>query len=177
MSNVNVTESEADKAIVESWYERADKFGEDDSVDKFVEELLSKYSFDYGTLVHATTAVAMAALSKMIRKFGLTGFQHGCILHQMIRREFGLGRKIGHRVQDIDNILYPQYVERFTAFRISSDVAELIKKVAQEMIDSDKNEPSGLHACSHVIDHWKRLTTGWLPPGVVVKEDVSKKGF
>ena len=70
-----------DTEILRSWVAKAEKFGEKDSIDEFASELDKKYEHDYGTCVHAAAAVAKAAICKASRMYGLSGFQHGEILH------------------------------------------------------------------------------------------------
>lgn len=161
-----VTESEADRPIVESWYDQARNLGPHDSLDSFISDIVSKHNFDYGTCVHLVTATVMAAMANMCKGLGLTGFQHDCVMHELLRREFSLGQKIGYRIQNLDDIIYPQYVEKLTTIHISASAAERIKNEAQARLD--EYDPETSLTCSNVVEHWKRLASGWLPQGIVV---------
>ena len=158
-----------DKEILKSWVAKAEKFGEKDSIDKFASELVKNYKHDYGTSVHAAAAIAMAAIRKASREFGLTGFQHGEIIHLLMRNEFGIGRKIGTKILDMDHLLFPQFQRNFIELKISKRCAENLRKLAAENIKEAKADKQSL-VCSEVMAHWQWIASGNLPAFVTVEE-------
>ena len=69
---------------------------------------------------------------------GITGFQAGFIMWQIVRQWNYQGNKTGLKILDYDNLLYPQYEDAFTS--ISSENWELVKKEAQNRIDQNNAE-------------------------------------
>lgn len=157
-----------DTEILKSWVAKAEKFGEKDSIDKFASELVKNYSHDYGTCVHAAAAIAMAAICKASRAFGLTGFQHGCILSLLMRNEFRIGREIGSKILDMDNLLFPQYMRNFVEIKISKRCAENLRNLASAKIKEAKKN-NGIVSKS-VFAHWQWIAGGNLPPFVTVED-------
>ena len=155
-----------DTEILRSWVAKAEKFGEKDSIDKFASELVKNYKHDYGTCVHAAAAVAKAAICKASRMFGLTGFQHGCILSLLMRNEFGIGREIGSKILDMDNLLFPQYMRNFVELKISKRCAENLRKRAAAKIKDAKAKNEIVS--KRVFEHWKWIAAGNLPSFVTV---------
>lgn len=157
-----------DTEVLNSWVSKAEKFGEKDSIDEFASELDKKYEHDYGTCVHAAAAVAKAAICKASRMFGLTGFQHGCILSLLMRNEFGIGREIGSKILDMDNLLFPQYMRNFVELKISKRCAENLRKRAVEKIKEAKAKKEIVS--KRVFAHWQWIAAGNLPSFVTVED-------
>ena len=158
----SITEA-TDKQVIEQWFNDAKGKDGVKSLDEFYRHLTQDYQHDYGTCCHAIIAMAVAAIEKMSREFGITGFQHSCVMWGIISREFHDHNKLGLRLLDYDNLLYPQFQDEFRQSEISEEQAEKIRKQAQANIDE-----GGMVA--HAVEEWwKKLASGWLPDYVKVK--------
>lgn len=158
----SITEA-TDKQVIEQWFNDAKGKDGVKSLDEFYRHLTQDYQHDYGTCCHAIIAMAVAAIEKMSREFGITGFQHSCVMWGIIRREFRDHNKLGLRLLDYDNLLYPQFQDEFRQIEISEEQAEKIRKQAQANIDE------GGMVAPAVEEWWKKLASGWLPDYVKVK--------
>ena len=152
-----------DQQVIEQWFKDAKGKDGVKSLDEFYRHLMNDYQHDYGTCCHAIVAMAVAAIEKMSREFGITGFQHSCVMWGIIRREFRDHNKLGLRLLDYDNLLFPQYQNEFRQCDISAEQAEKIRKQAQANLDE-----RGIVA-PEVKAWWTLLATGWLPDYVKVE--------
>lgn len=125
--------------LQDQWYEDAKKQTVD-SLPDFVRHLTTDYAHDYGTICHAVAAAGLAAVYAVNNspQGGITGYQAGFIMWQIIRQLNYQGNKAGLRILDYDNLLYPQYEDEFTS--ISSDNWEAVKKEAQNRINQNNAE-------------------------------------
>ena len=121
--------------VQEEWYKEARNISLE-QLPEFLERILTEYSHDYGTIVHAMTAGAIATAWAMNKhpQGGITGFQAGCLMWGFIRHWNYEHNKTGMSIQDYDNMLYPQYEDKFQK-TISQDVWGLLKKQAQTELD------------------------------------------
>ena len=94
---------------------------------------------------------------------GITGFQASFIGWEMIK-EFFHESKIGMRLVDYEDMLYPQYEEKFKKI-ISKDIWESLQKQAEINL---KESPD---AHPKVIKHWKSIVEGKVPFGYKVKDN------
>ena len=74
------------------------------------------------------------------------------------------GNKCGLRIVDYDNMLYPQYDDKFEK-TISASIWESLQKEAAENL---KDRPT---AHPTVIAHWQSIVDGKVPFGYTVKDD------
>ncbi len=132
---------------------------------EFLQELSAGYKHDYGTICHAIAAAAVAAAWAVEKspQGGISGFQAGAVGWEFLRGwgSPGLG-KIGTRIQRMDDLLFPQYVDDFTS--ITSDVWEALQAKAAENI-AEKSK----HVHPRVLSHWEAIAAGHLPTGIRVK--------
>ena len=162
-----ITITESNKEIIENWFIHAKSKHMEDYVDlvSFLKELMTKYNHDYGTIIEAMTAGAIATIHVMNEdKFqgGITGFQARCIMWEFIKRFNCLDGPM--RLLQFEKMLYPQYEYVFEKF-ISKDTWEWLQKEAKERIFCN----NGAH--SDVIAHWQYIADGNIPFGYIVKED------
>jgi len=76
----------------EEWYKEARNIRNIKQLKKFIKKMKS-YNHDYGTICHAMTAAALAAMWVVDRDpicGGITGFQAGCIMWEFMRRWNGV---------------------------------------------------------------------------------------
>ena len=155
-----------DKGVINGWFEQAKKVRlGDGSLDKFLRELNDNYRHDYGTTCHAIAAAAIAAAYAMAHEMGPTGFQFSCAEMEFLARSRFPHNKLGFSVCDWDDVLYPQYANRFTGLDISGDTAERIKAEAKRRID----EGGAIHPT--VKEWWSRLAAGDFPEWLRVEAD------
>ena len=156
-----------DAEIRKKWYEEARRCRLDDgSLLKFMKRLVGKYEHDYGTIVHAMTAAAIAGAYAVEHspQGGITGFQHSCFIMEFLAKEQFSNNKFGFFVRDVDDILYPQYQEKFCKLKISSKTADKIRQEAKMNLANKNN------GVPPVRDWWQRLADGNFPEWVEIEE-------
>jgi hypothetical protein len=159
--------TEKSSEIIEGWYDEAKKIRLDTLV-AFIEKLFSNYSHDYGTVCHAVTASAIAAAwaaNADEDQGGITGFQTGAVMWEFMQHWLLELKDKPLRLLNFENMLYPQYEQRFEK-QISQDTVDWLIKNAKEKI---KGDVSQVHPS--VLTHWVAIAKGKLPFGYTVKED------
>lgn len=153
--------------IHKEWYEQAEKMTME-KLPEFLRHLLEDYWHDYGTICHAMAAGTLATMHAMDNHpgacCGITGFQAGCVMWEFVRHCNYKNNKCGLRMQDMDNLLYPQYDHLFNT--ISKDTWESVRKEAANLISNNKNE----YVHPDVAAHWKSIVSGNIPFGLRVEE-------
>jgi hypothetical protein len=136
--------------IQNEWYKEAKKQAVE-TLPEFVRHLTEDYSHDYGTICHAVAAAGIAAMYAVDNSptGGITGFQAGCIMWQVIREWNFQNNKTGLKILDYDNLLYPQYKASFVS--ISSKIWESVKKEAQNKINQNNDK----------VEKWKVAHDKW----------------
>ena len=121
--------------IHEEWHKEAKNMTME-KLPEFLRKLTEDYGHDYGTIVHALTAGAVGTMWAMDRtpRGGITGFQVGCIMWQFIREWNKSDNKCGMALLDYDNLLYPQYADKFEK-TITSSMWEAVQKEAKSHIE------------------------------------------
>ena len=145
-----------------AWFAEARKITEEELPDFFA-RIVHGYNHDYGTMCHAVAACALAAAAAASNDedVGLSGFQAGFVMWDFIMNWTKTRNKCGLKLIDYDDMLYPQYAERFEK-TISKYNFELIQKKAMENLEKNKN------AHPAVIAHWKKIAKGGVPFGYQV---------
>ncbi len=152
--------------VHKEWKEEASKQTME-TIDTFIKHIVNDYEHDYGTIVHAMAAGMLATFSAIDKsdQGGITGFQASCLMWEMVRKFGGLNKNAPARLVDMENLLFPQFEDRFTT--ISKSTAEWIKEEAKKKLAENSE-----HAHPDVIKHWEKIATGWIPFGLVLsKED------
>ena len=137
-----------------------------DDFPEFFRELTEDYEHDYGTVCHAMAAVGLAAMFAFNNSEGacggITGFQAGCVMWQVIIHMNYESNKCGLRLLDMDDLLYPQYEHKFTA--ISKDTWDAVKKEAQKrLLERGAAHPD-------VVAHWQSIVNGKVPFGLRIED-------
>ena len=151
--------------LQKQWYERA-KNMKPDKFPEFFREMTEDYIHDYGTVCHAMAAVGLAAMFAFNNsegaRGGITGFQAGCVMWEVIRHMNYENNKCGLRLLDMDDLLYPQYEHKFTA--ISKDTWDAVKKEAQKrLLERGAAHPD-------VVAHWESIINGKVPFGLRIED-------
>lgn len=152
--------TEEQRERIEAWYQRARDGVE--SVDGFIAEL-GAIHHDYGTIVHAMAAAAIAACWKMDRTpaGGITGFQAGCVMWQFILRWGSVDAPA--RILDFTKMLYPQHADQF-ACTLARSSWETIQSKARTLVERPVLHPE-------VREHMERIVAGEVPFGWTVRDD------
>lgn len=155
--------TEKDRDIIDKWFEDA-KEQTIETLPKFMQHVLNDYEHDYGTICHAISACAIAASSaaNATEQGGITGFQAGAVMWSFIRRWNYTGNKTGLKIIDYDDMLYPQYEEKFDKV-IDGGMWELLKMEAKELLETKS------YATDRVKAHWQSIVDGKVPFGYTVK--------
>lgn len=129
---------------------------------------MNDYKHDYGTICHALSACALAAVwaANKHEQRGITGFQAGFVMWDFIKEWMYKSNKAGLRLINYDDMLYPQYEDMIDKV-ISSKVFESIQKAVQDSLDEVKQ---GGQAHPAVIKHWESIVAGNVPFGYRIKE-------
>lgn len=131
---------------------------------EFLRKLTEDYSHDYGTICHAIAAAAIGAAEAVQHspEGGITGFQAGAVMWEMIRG-WGVWGEGPKRIQCFHDLLYPQHESKFRT--ISKETADWLKAEAiKEVAGWTTGHPG-------VIAHMRRVAEGWIPFGLTVESE------
>jgi len=152
--------------VHKEWYKRAKNMtvGE---LPEFIRELTKDYEHDYGTIVHAIAAAAVAAAWAVERspQGGLSGFQ-ASIVHWWFLDGWDSsynGKPL--RLLNYECLLYPQHRNMFMS--ITRSTWKWVQKEAKRRLRSTE------HGAVHpdVVDHWEAIVNGRVPFGLAVEDD------
>lgn len=140
-----------------------------ETLPKFIHHVMNDYEHDYGTICHAIAACSLAAVwaANKHEQGYITGFQASFVMWDFIKEWMYSSNQSGLRIVDYDDMLYPQYKDKFDKI-ISKETFECLQKAAQESLDEVKQ---GREAHPNVIKHWKSIVAGNVPFGYKIKED------
>ena len=152
--------------LQDEWYKEA-KEQTLETLPEFMRKLAEDYEHDYGTICHAITAAAIGAAWAMNKsdEGGITGFQASAIMWEFIKHWYFSNNKLGLRLIDYDNILYPQYEGQFKN-TITPEHWERIRKEAKNKLRESKGNTN-----SNVIAHWQSIVDGKLPFDFILKNE------
>lgn len=173
--NKIILDEEKDRDIIDLWYVDAKK-QTIDTLPYFINHIINGYAHDYGSIVHAIGACCIAtawATNNMEGSCGgITGFQASCVMWDFIRHWSYPTNKLGLKLLDYDDMLYPQYAEEFDKVMTSKHFEKLRKEAIQKLEDLNlEKEPFGYS--SEVVAHWKDIASGNPPFGYRIKEAVN----
>lgn len=131
----------------------------------FIKKLTEDYNHDYGTICHAIAAAAIGAANAVNHSpnGGITGFQAGAVMWEMIRG-WGVWGEGPKRMTQYEHMLYPQYESDFR--KISKSTADWLKTEAKKKLSED-----GETAHRNVRDHWVKIAEGWIPFSYTVDQE------
>ena len=162
LGRIILKEGEAETtAHIEEWFQRA-RHMTLEQLPAFLEELQTRFQHDYGTICHATTAAAIAAVWAMDGgpQGGISGFQAGAVMWGFIRRWDG--REGAMRLIRYDDMLYPQHADRFSQTIPADAWADMQKKAAELLTRNPDAHPD-------VVRHWLSIVAGIVPFGHSVR--------
>ena len=159
MDKIAITE---EMHLEKEWFEKARKQTLE-TLPAFMNHVMNDYCHDYGTIVHAVSACAIAAAwaANESESGGITGFRACFVMWDFILQWKFRSNKCGLRIIDYDDMLYPQYDYKFEKI-ISSDTWESLQARAKELLSEH-----GL-AAKKVREHWESIAEGNVPFGYTV---------
>lgn len=130
-------------------------------------KILDGYFHTYSTIVDAIGACCIAAAWAANRSEhgGITGFQAGAVMWYFIRNFMFPDNKVGLKITDYDDMLFPQYADKFEK-TIPRDIFESLQKAAEDNLAKDNR-----YTHPNVIEHWIKITEGEVPFGYKIEED------
>ena len=126
---------------------------------KYVEE---NCNCGYGEAPRAMAQASVAVAWYLANKFGITGFQAGFVMWDFICDWLYSNNKCGLKIVDYDDMLYPQYEDKFQKTISSYVWADLQKQAKQNLEDSGYAHPN-------VIAHWQSIVDGNVPFGYEIE--------
>ena len=143
--------------IRERWEERARAVQTIEDFEALYRDLLEEVQHDYGTVIHATWALMLAAffLVNHSPQGGFTGFQVSFLGWKGID-EFIRSTRLGARIIWMEDWLYPQMQARQQAYPTKSQA----KKLQEE---AKKNLESGTPMAPEVIAWQQQIAKGDFP--------------
>lgn len=162
-------ESEEFAKIKAEWFREAKQVKNEEELAKFIHHLLNDYQHDYGTVVRAISAMALAAAWMGAAKEGITGFQASFVLWDFIKNWSYPNNKTGLRIIDYDKMLYPQYEKNFAGKIITKATWELLQKEAKNRLENIPFELSTNP--TKVQAHLQSIVDGVVPFGYEVETE------
>lgn len=173
---MNITEEQRKKwnEIKEAWYNKAKtEIKSEDDLKQFATEIIKHLenthdgSDLYEESVYGAGALGYASVQMLSFVFGMTGFQMGCVMWELIK-QLHLGRnKVGMMLLSYDDMLFPQYEYKFKT--LPKWAWESLQKEAKRLLEENKN--SSFPAHKDVVEHWKNIADGIIPFGYEIEED------
>ena len=151
--------------VEKEWFKEA-KEQTIETLPQFINHLMNDYQHDYGTICHALSAAALAAVYAADKspQGGITGFQASFIMWDFIQQWMYPHNKCGLRLIDYDDMLFPQYQFKYEK-TISSNIWNKIQEQAIKYV-GEKDL-----VAFDVLAHWKSIIDGKVPFGYIVEEN------
>ena len=120
MDKIAITE---EMHLEKEWFANAKKQTLE-TLPAFMNHVLNDYCHDYGTICHAISACAIAAAwaADGSEQGGITGFQAGFVMWDVIRQWRYSSNKSGLKIIDYDDMLFPQYEYKFSNKEIPQSI-------------------------------------------------------
>lgn len=137
-----------------------------DDLPEVCHKILDGYFHTYSTIVDAIGACCIAAAWAADRsgQGGITGFQAGGVMWYFIRNYMYRGNKVGLKITDYDDMLFPQYEYKYEK-TIPRHIFESLQKAAKEKLEKEHS------AHPLVAAHWMEIVGGKVPFGYKIEEN------
>lgn len=128
-----------------------------ETIGDFIKHVMNDYHLDYSTVCFAVAASAIAAVHAADNQEhgGITGWQAGYIMFEIIRQMNYPNNKCGLRIINYDDMLFPQYGYKFEK-TIDPDTFMALQEEALIRLKNHDAHPA-------VINHWKSIADGVVP--------------
>lgn len=156
--------AESDKDIIEGWYSEATETATPEDAACFADKLMTEYEHDYGTIVHALVAGAIAMITSMDRhkQGGISGFQANGVMWEFMNHWMFLGENKPLHLVDYSGMLYPQYEDQFQKV-IGKEVQSWLITEARSKLTGDMSLSPDVRA------HMEKIVAGEVPFGYRIK--------
>ena len=129
----------------------------------FLQKVKETCNTGYGTAPRSIAQAALATAWYLSADFGITGFQASFVMWDFIRDWLFPSNKCGMKIVDYDEMLYPQYWDKFEK-TITKDTFEALQEAARKNLEDAKQ----VHP--NVVAHWKYIADGNVPFGYVIRD-------
>lgn len=159
---ISEVDEEFQKILLE-WEERARNMTLKE-LPEFLNHLMNDYKHCYGTVCHAIAigSVATAWAMDKEEQGGITGFQGSAVMFEFIKKWDFLYKNVPFKMVSFENMLYPQYSDRFQKI-ITNKTWEYLQTKAKKNLE----ERGMVHP--DVEAHWKSIVDGIVPFGYIVE--------
>lgn len=151
-------------AVRDELKEKRKKIKSFDELAAFLKDVETNYGNGYGEAPRTIAQAALAVAWHLADVYGITGFQAGFVMWDFIRDWSYSGNKCGLKMIDFDDMLYPQYEDKFQK-TIRRDVWDNLQNEAITRLEETS------YAHPDVIAHWESIVSGEVPFGYRVVED------
>lgn len=134
-----------------------------DDLMEFLKYVKENCNYDYGVAARSIAQAALATAWYLSNEFGITGFQAGFVMFDFIRDWNFSNNKCGLKIIDYDDMLYPQYYDKFEK-TISRETFEELQKEAEENLKNTE------YAHPNVVAHWQSIVECKVPFGYKIKD-------
>lgn len=134
-----------------------------DDLIKFLKYVKENCNYDYGVAPRSIAQAALATAWYLSKEFGITGFQAVFVMFDFIRDWNFSNNKCGLKIIDYDDMLYPQYYDKFEK-TISRETFEELQKEAEENLKNTE------YAHPNVVAHWQSIVEDKVPFGYKIKD-------
>lgn len=131
----------------------------------FLKHVTENRNGGYGEAPRAISQASLAVAWYLASEFGITGFQAGFVMWDFIRDWSFPTNKCGMKIVDYDNMLYPQYDDKFDKTISRNTWKAIQEEAAARLAEKDRM----VHP--QVTAHWQSIVDGVVPFGYEVKED------
>ena len=156
MENFQKYSNEELNNLKQKWKEESEKL-DIDSLGPWIKDITLNTKHDYNTVAEAVVAATLAASDTVGKTLGITAFQHGWAGGQVLLRFQYSTNKAGIKIIDFDNMLYPQYGDRFDR-TIDQNTWSSLQKEAKRLL-SERGEDCH----PDVKEHWQSIADGIIP--------------
>lgn len=129
----------------------------------YIEDIEKNYNYDYGVAPRSIAQGALATAYYLADKMGITGFQASFVMWDFIGYWQFQDNKCGLKMFDYDEMLYPQYKDRFEKV-----ISKYTWEQLQEQAKLNLQEKQYVHP--DIIEHWKSIVAGNVPFGYKVED-------
>lgn len=155
----------------DEWFEKAKQVRTIEQFNELYEYLFNgDIQHTYDSAVHATSALAIAGGWLGSATEGITGFMAAHVKFDFLRQWDNIGKSVGLKVINYDDLLCPQYVEKFPLKVIKKNVWLALQRACKEKLEVD-----GRCACYKVRQYWGDICNGIIPSSLVVVDDYTDK--
>ena len=163
--DIGIMNDEARHALYDEWKKKARECTPE-TVGDFIRHLVDGHCHDYDSIATALSVAALAGAWAVehSEQGGLTGFQWGWASHRAVAMMCYENSKFGIRIQDMDNLLYPQYAGNFAFVRVGRDFAQKLREEAKRRLETETV------ACKAVRAWWTMLAEGEFPTWLLVED-------